>query len=540
MPLSAQTQLNEDLLRAFDAFQSSHARLLDDFLLVQPSSKGNSRSPMGLLLLRQKLAVKHYQSIGDFWIDITTIFDRFSSEANHNSIRMSMANALHVSLRRHCCVPLFGNRPKQRTELQQALEAVGQLEALFMAYNKSAESLRQVQQSIKPAVDQLHQEHQARQQAAPAVVASTSIDISSALIASRIRTAIIPNEDVDMHQAPALPSLPSIQPPASVVCTPTGDSPPPPSHQKVFSQAPQVRRAVAAITPRASIPAKASSHPSGVKEKQQPGLAVDATAALTSRAEELERRNSKLVQMVVDLQAQLAAQAQNVTDLQNERDAAMSALAERLICVKQEKLDAQADAVGAGLKAAEAQQLLQVADAVAASARADKKRAKAQLKHGRQMLEREQEKIDDARHAASAIMSQRAEQLKTAEQERLEAQAEARKAAAQAAQAQEGKRKATTELEHEEKRRRSAEKQLKELSIRHRQLQAALLVNPSARSDCALCFSNPTSAVCLPCGHLVSCIACAKEWQQREGKCAICHKRVEQVVQTFLAADNSE
>jgi hypothetical protein len=75
------------------------------------------------------------------------------------------------------------------------------------------------------------------------------------------------------------------------------------------------------------------------------------------------------------------------------------------------------------------------------------------------------------------------------------------------------------------------------MEARNAHLQSALLVNPKARPDSSACFENPTSAVCLPCGHLVSCIECAKEWQSKNRTCPVCRQKVTKVVLTYLASD---
>jgi hypothetical protein len=100
-----------------------------------------------------------------------------------------------------------------------------------------------------------------------------------------------------------------------------------------------------------------------------------------------------------------------------------------------------------------------------------------------------------------------------------------------------GKRKAIEEREGEAKRRRLAEAARDELTERNKQLQSALLVNPAARPDCSSCCEHPTSAVCLPCGHLVSCIECAEQWQSKNRTCPVCRRKVTKVVQTYLASD---
>jgi hypothetical protein len=136
----------------------------------------------------------------------------------------------------------------------------------------------------------------------------------------------------------------------------------------------------------------------------------------------------------------------------------------------------------------------------------------------------------------AAGAANQAERLIVVKREKFDVVADAHGASQQAAKAVEGKRKANEELESEAKRRRAAEAGREELTKRNKQLQSALLVNPKARPDCSSCFESPTSAVCLPCGHLVSCIDCAEQWQANHHTCPVCRRAVAQVVQTYLAS----
>jgi hypothetical protein len=159
---------------------------------------------------------------------------------------------------------------------------------------------------------------------------------------------------------------------------------------------------------------------------------------------------------------------------------------------------------------------------------------KAQLQ--RQLDERTAELA--SAHKQLAAASSHAERLIVVKREKLDAQADAHGAAQLTAKAVAGKRKAETERKSEAKRRRAAEAARDEMTERNAQLQSALLVNPKARPDCSTCFENPTTAVCLPCGHLVSCIDCAKEWQTSQHTCPVCRRAVAQVVQTYLASES--
>jgi len=173
--------------------------------------------------------------------------------------------------------------------------------------------------------------------------------------------------------------------------------------------------------------------------------------------------------------------------------------------------------------------------------------ADAQLAQDKAQLEQEnvqlQQQLDERTAALAASQSQRAVAAGQTEriiiavkQEKMDAIADAHGAAQQAAKAVAGKRKADEELENEAKRRRAAEAARDEFSERNKQLQSALLVNPAARPDCSSCFEHPTSAVCLPCGHLVSCIECAEQWQSKNRTCPVCRLKVTKVVQTYLAS----
>jgi hypothetical protein len=144
--------------------------------------------------------------------------------------------------------------------------------------------------------------------------------------------------------------------------------------------------------------------------------------------------------------------------------------------------------------------------------------------------------LESMQKQAAAAASQADQRIRVKEEEMVDAKADAQGAAQQAAKAIAGKRKANEELESEAKRRRAAEAAREELTKRNKQLQSALLVNPKARPDCSSCFESPTSAVCLPCGHLVSCIDCAEQWQANHHTCPVCRRAVTQVVQTYLAS----
>jgi len=77
-------------------------------------------------------------------------------------------------------------------------------------------------------------------------------------------------------------------------------------------------------------------------------------AQLTVEQTQLRHTNARLVQAQVDLQRQLAERTTELTRAQEKIDAAAASQAERLITVKQEKIDAVADAHGAAQQAAKA------------------------------------------------------------------------------------------------------------------------------------------------------------------------------------------
>jgi hypothetical protein len=164
---------------------------------------------------------------------------------------------------------------------------------------------------------------------------------------------------------------------------------------------------------------------------------------------------------------------------------------------------------------------------------------KGQLTHDKAQLQRQLDERTAELAAAQeqiAAASSHADRLIVVKREKFDAQTDAHGAAQLTAKAAAGKRKADEELESEAKRRRAAEAARDQLTERNKQLQSALLVNPKARPDCSSCFELPTSAVCLPCGHLVSCIDCAQEWQASQHTCPVCRRAVTQVVQTYLAS----
>jgi hypothetical protein len=242
-------------------------------------------------------------------------------------------------------------------------------------------------------------------------------------------------------------------------------------------------------------------------------LRKEADAAAEEQAEQsrlkLESVQQQLVQMEAELKQQTAAAADEAAEAKRQSEGQTKVIQQLQRDVAQVEEDM------ARLRQSNAQ-------FVQAKAQVDRKEAQLQ----RQLAERTAELATTQSHAAAASA-----QVAIKLEKLVDAQVDKHEEAA-------GKRKAEVEREGEFKRRRLAEAARDELAERNKQLQSALLVNPAARPDCSSCFEHPTSAVCLPCGHLVSCIECAEQWQSknRNRTCPVCRHKVTKVVQTYLAS----
>jgi hypothetical protein len=240
-------------------------------------------------------------------------------------------------------------------------------------------------------------------------------------------------------------------------------------------------------------------------------LLVKAEAAAAEQTEQsrlkLESVQQQLVQNEDKLKQQTAAAADEAAEAKRQSEAQTKVIQQ----LQRDK--AQAEQEIRRLRQSNAQ-------LVQAKAQVDRKEAQLQ----RQLDERTAELSTTQSHAAAASA-----QVTVKLEKLVDAQVDKHEEAA-------GKRKAIEEREGEAKRRRSAEAARDELAERNKQLQSALLVNPAARPDCSSCFEHPTSAVCLPCGHLVSCIECAEQWQTAKHTCPVCRHKVTKVVQTYLAS----
>ena len=51
--------------------------------------------------------------------------------------------------------------------------------------------------------------------------------------------------------------------------------------------------------------------------------------------------------------------------------------------------------------------------------------------------------------------------------------------------------------------------------------------------ECVVCRDRARDTVMVPCGHFVTCMGCARECEQRSGKCPICHARIGELVRSF-------
>lgn len=52
-------------------------------------------------------------------------------------------------------------------------------------------------------------------------------------------------------------------------------------------------------------------------------------------------------------------------------------------------------------------------------------------------------------------------------------------------------------------------------------------------SCCVICYVAPRQGVCVPCGHMSSCMSCLNLVQRRDRRCPICRSEIQQVVKVF-------
>ena len=52
----------------------------------------------------------------------------------------------------------------------------------------------------------------------------------------------------------------------------------------------------------------------------------------------------------------------------------------------------------------------------------------------------------------------------------------------------------------------------------------------SAELECSVCWAAPKSMVCIPCGHVCLCPACAHDIQAKKNQCPMCRAKIEETV----------
>lgn len=52
-------------------------------------------------------------------------------------------------------------------------------------------------------------------------------------------------------------------------------------------------------------------------------------------------------------------------------------------------------------------------------------------------------------------------------------------------------------------------------------------------SQCVVCWDAPAEGVCIPCGHLASCMECLSQIKAKDWGCPVCRAPIEQVIRVF-------
>ena len=240
---------------------------------------------------------------------------------------------------------------------------------------------------------------------------------------------------------------------------------------------------------------------------------------------ELQRQSATLHQQLNarraeahQLQAQLserAAQLESLSGQQTERDvlhaaalgiAAKSARQQQLQLTRAQRL------------AAELQQRLDARDAEYQSllAATAKQTAAAQ----RRLVTVKAERFDAQADAAAA-----GQRIVTVKKEKLDAEADALGAAQQRDKAAAAKRKSEAELQEEAKRHRGTADHAAELAAANRRLEEE---KDSLSLICAVCCDARPSVLYLPCKHLAVCGGCDGRLEQRGQSCPMCQAEVAQ------------
>ncbi|KAL5703445.1 ubiquitinyl hydrolase 1 [Ranunculus cassubicifolius] len=56
----------------------------------------------------------------------------------------------------------------------------------------------------------------------------------------------------------------------------------------------------------------------------------------------------------------------------------------------------------------------------------------------------------------------------------------------------------------------------------------------SRTSSCAVCWNAPKQGVCIPCGHMSSCMSCMQAVQRKDFGCPICRAKIQKVVRVYV------
>ncbi|KAK8951882.1 putative E3 ubiquitin-protein ligase XBOS34 [Platanthera zijinensis] len=52
-------------------------------------------------------------------------------------------------------------------------------------------------------------------------------------------------------------------------------------------------------------------------------------------------------------------------------------------------------------------------------------------------------------------------------------------------------------------------------------------------STCVICLDKPVEGACIPCGHMVGCMSCLKEINEKKGECPVCRTKIHQILRLY-------
>lgn len=55
----------------------------------------------------------------------------------------------------------------------------------------------------------------------------------------------------------------------------------------------------------------------------------------------------------------------------------------------------------------------------------------------------------------------------------------------------------------------------------------------ASTSTCVICLDRPVEGACIPCGHMVGCMSCLKEINEKKGECPVCRAKIHQVLRLY-------